>query len=129
MRLYVNFQPITGSDELYSIDTFTKLPNGQETVHNANRNPVVMNTFLGNDDLRTYTKSQFQADILDIMHQKIPSDLAGAQFGLNAVTLDFSRKDAFFCEIILEAEFRFIENQFFTTVCLGISNRPSSVTT
>ena len=61
-----NFQPINGSDEVYSIDTFTKLPNGQETVHNSNGNPVVMNTFLGNDDLKTYTKAQFQGDVQNI---------------------------------------------------------------
>ena len=108
VRVSINFQPITGSDEADSIDTFTKLPNGQETVHNANGNPVVVNTFLWNDNLRTYNKDQFQADVLDITRKKLPADLTGAQFGLNAATLDVSRKDAFFCEIILEAELRFI---------------------
>ena len=127
VRVSVNFLPITGSDELYLIDTFTELPNGQETVHNSNGNPVVVNTFLGNDDIRTYTKAQFQPDVLEITRQKLPSDLVGAQFGLNAATLDVSRKDAFFCEIILEAEFCFIENQLFTTFCPGISYCPSSV--
>ena len=56
VRVYVNFQPITGSYEVYSIYTFTKLPNGKKTIHNANGNTVVVNTFLGNDDIRTYTK-------------------------------------------------------------------------
>ena len=93
----------------------------------ANGNPVVVNTFLGNDDLRTYTKAQFQSDVLDIMRQKLSADLSGAQFGLNAGTLDISRKDALFREIIIEAEFCFIENQLFTNVCPGISYRPSSV--
>ena len=109
VRVFVNFQPITGSDEVYSIDTFTKIPNGQETVNNVNGNTAVVNTFLSNDDLRTYTKSQFQADVLDITHKKLPANLAGAQFGLNTTTLDVSHKDALFREIILEAEFRFIE--------------------
>ena len=88
---------------------------------------MVVNTFLENDNLGTYTKAQFQADVMDITRQKLPDDLVGAQFGLNAATLDVSCKDALFREIILKAEFRFIENQFFTTLCLGISNRPSSV--
>ena len=108
--MYVNFQHITGSDELYSIDTFTKLPNGQETVHNANGNPVVVNTFPGNDDISTYTKAHFQADIMDTTLQKLLADLAGDQFGLNAANLDVSHNDALFCEIILENEFRLIEN-------------------
>ena len=127
VRVSVNFQSISGSDELYSIDTFTELPNGQETVHNANVNPVVVNTFLGNDNIRTYTKAQFQAGVLDIKCQKLPANLAGSQFGLNAATLDVSRKDALFREIILEAELCFIENQLFTTVCPGISYCPYSV--
>ena len=125
--LSVNFQPITGSDEIYSIYTFTELPNVQETVHNDNENSVVLNTFLRNDDLRTYTKAQFQADVLDITRQKIPADIMGAQFGRNAVALDVSRKDALFRKIIPEAEFRFIENQLLTNFCPGISYRPSSV--
>ena len=29
VRLSINFQPITGSDEVYSIDTFTEIPNVQ----------------------------------------------------------------------------------------------------
>ena len=127
VRVSVNFQPITGSNEVYSIDAFTNLPNGQETVHNSNINLVVVNTFLRNDDLRVYTKAQFRADVLDIMRQKLSAYLAGAQFGLNAATLDVSRKDALFRDIFLEAGFRFIENQLFTTTCPGISYRPSSV--
>ena len=78
MRVSGNFQPITGSYEVYSIYTFTDLPNGQETVHNAKVNPVVVNTFLANDDLKTYTKAQFQANVLEITRHKIPDDLAGA---------------------------------------------------
>ena len=78
MRVSGNFQPITGSYEVYSIYTFTNLPNGQETVHNANVKPVVVNTFLANDDLKTYTKAQFQANVLEITRHKIPDDLAGA---------------------------------------------------
>ena len=77
VRVSVNFQPITGSDEVYSIDTFTKLTNGEETVHNSNVNTVVINTFLGNDDLRTHTKAQFQADVLEITRQNLPADLEG----------------------------------------------------
>ena len=127
MRVSVNFQPITGSYEVYSIDTFTKTPNRKETVHNFNGNPVVANTFLGNDDLQTYTKAQLQADVLEITRQKLPTDLAGAQFGLNAATLDVSRKDALLREIIIEDELRFIENQLFTNVCPGIIYCPSSV--
>ena len=61
---------------------------------------MVVNNFLGNDNLITCTKSQFQADILDIMRQKIPADLAGAQFGLNVATLNVSCKDTFLREII-----------------------------
>ena len=121
VRVSVNFQPITGSNEVYSIDTFTKIPNGQESVHNANGNPVVVNNFLRNDDLRTYTKFQLQADFLYITLQKLPSDLSGAQFSLNAATLDISFKDALFRKIIIEDKFRFIENHLFTTVCPGIS--------
>ena len=127
MRVSVNFQPITGSDEVHSIDNFTELSNGQETFHNANRNPVVVNNFFNNDYLRTYTKAHFQADILDITRQNLPADLAGAQFGLNAATLDVSRKYAFFREIILEDELCLIQNHLFTTICPGISYHPSSV--
>ena len=61
---------------------------------------MVVNNFLGNDNLRTCTKAQFQAYILDIMRQKIPADLAGAQFGLNFATLNVSCKDTFLREII-----------------------------
>ena len=96
-------------------------------TYNSNVNHTVLNTFLGNDNLRTYTKSQFQADVLDITRQKLPADLAGCQFGLNTATLNVFHKDALFREIILEAELCFIENQLFTTVCPGISHRPSSV--
>ena len=127
VRVSVNFQPITGSDEVYSIDTFTELSNGKETFHNTNGNPVVVNTFLRNNNLRTYTKEQFQADVMEITRQNLPSDLAGAQFGLNAATLYVYRKDALFREIFLEVEFCFIENKLFTTVCPGISYLPSSI--
>ena len=126
VRVSVNFQPITGCDEVYSTDTFFELPNGQETFHNANGNPMVVNAFLGNDDLRTYTKDQFQAEVLDITRQKLPADLAGAQFGLNAAAFDISRNDALFREINIKAKFRFIENQLFTTVCPGIRYCPST---
>ena len=88
---------------------------------------MVVNTFLENDNLGTYTKAQFQADVMDITRQKLPDDLVGAQFGLNAATLDVSCKDALFHEIILEAQFHFIENQLITNVCPGISYCPSSV--
>ena len=96
VKVSVNFQPLTRGNEVYSIDTFTKLPNGQKTVHNVNVNPVVVNNFLGNDDIRKHTMSQFQADVLDIKRQKLPADLAGAQFGLNAVTFDVSHKYTLF---------------------------------
>ena len=116
VRVSVNFQPITGGNEVYLIDTFTEIPNGQETVHNVNGNPVVVGTLLGNDNIRTYTKAQFQSDVMDIKIQKLPTYLAGAQFGLNTETLDVSCNDTLFREIFLTAELRFIENQLFTTV-------------
>ena len=59
VRVSFNFQPITESDEVYLIDTFTNISNVKETIHNTKVNPVVVNDFLGNSDLRTYTKSQF----------------------------------------------------------------------
>ena len=92
----VNFKPNTGSNEEYAIVTFTKIPNGKETVHNDDKNHVVVSTLLGNDDIKTYTKAQFQADVMDIKIQKLPAHIAGAQFGLNAATLDVSCKDALF---------------------------------
>ena len=96
VRVSVNFQSINRVNEDYSIDTFTEIPNGQETVHNADGNHVVVSTLLGNDDIKTYTKAQFQADVMDIKIQKLPAHIAGAQFGLNAATLDVSCKDALF---------------------------------
>ena len=96
VRVSVNFQPITRGNEVYSIDTFTELPYGQETVHNVNVNTVVVNNFLGNDTIRKHTMAQFQADVLDIKRQKLPADLAGTQFGLDAVTFDVSHKYTLF---------------------------------
>ena len=127
MLVSVNFKPNTGSNEEYAVVTFTKIPNGKETVHNANGKSVVANTFLKNDNISIYTKAKFQVDVLDITRQKLPADLASAQFPLNSATLYVSQKDALFREIILEAELRFIENQFFITVCPGISYPPYSI--
>ena len=64
---------------------------------------------------------------MDITRQKLPADLVGARFGLNAVTLDVSCKYALFRQINLEAAFCFIENQLFTIVYPRISYLPSSV--
>ena len=40
---------------------------------------------------------------MDITRQKLPADIVGTQFGLNAATLDVSHKDSLFREIIIEA--------------------------
>ena len=70
----------TAASSTYTLTTFVQLPLSRKTVKNSAGNDVTAHTFHGNDDIRTYSPSEFKAEVLDITRQKAPA--SGVPTGL-----------------------------------------------
>ena len=126
----VDLSNITGrANSLYSFDTFIQLPTGNKTVKNSNGNDVVVRTFLGKADIRTYTAEEFQTEVLDLTRQCKPATLSVPSYGTSVATMDYNRKEERFREEIVEGEWTWLQNQLWRACCPGVAYRPSSALT
>ena len=76
-----------------SLDTFIQLPQASITIHNGNGDDHDLTSFFGRADITSYTKDNFDVDILSITKQLLPADLATPVFGIANVSLDIRTKD------------------------------------
>ena len=71
----------------YDVTTFIKLPHRNLTIKDCAGTDIVVNTFLGNDDIHTYSSAKFQTVVLDITRQCKVAGPQQASFGMTDAIL------------------------------------------
>ena len=83
-----NFNHLTNYTDISFLDTFIQLPQSTHTVLNGTEGNNILTSFLGRNDITSYSKDKFCTLILGIMGQLLPADLAIPQFGQPDASLD-----------------------------------------
>ena len=79
-----------------------KLPMENKTIKNGTGNDIVVNTFQGNDDIRTYTVDEWAAVMERTGQTKEACSLKAAPFGYTQAVIETIKTEAEFKERVAE---------------------------
>jgi hypothetical protein len=109
---------------ILQIDYYIVLPQTSRPMINGAGSAYNLTTFHGTADLRTLTKEQVRAEILNFTLQDGPVELQPASFGVTSTHTDSLALCAEIEGKILRLAYKTICNTLFIELCPGYSNQP-----
>ncbi len=128
MQLSINFVDLVtvanpGPTTLRT-EYYIELPQTSKSMTNGSGTVYNLITFHGTADLRTLSKGEVQAEILDFTLQDGPVELQPASFGVTSTRTDSPALCAEIKSKILRLAYKTICNTLFIKLCPGYSNQP-----
>ena len=93
-------------------------------IKNGTGNDIVVNTFQGNDDIRTYTVDEWAVVMERTSQPKEACSLKAAAFGYTQAVLETVKTEAEFKERVVKNCMSFLKQQLFDFMCPNLAYRP-----
>ena len=110
----------------YSTTTFMELPCKTKNILNGTNATRGVTTFHGNNNIKTYTATEFRTDAMQKTRRKQEATLTAAAFGMTDAKFDVSTIGEEFFGQILEGEMAWFKTKLFKTICPGTAYCPSA---
>ena len=125
VSIQVDLSSVTkDQDNKLDLSTVIKLPMENKIIKDGHGNDIVVHTFQGKDDIRTYTVDEW-AVIMELAGQSREAcSLKAAAFGNTQVVLETVKTEAEFKERVVENCMSWIKHQIFDFLCPGLAFCP-----